>query len=506
MKTIGSSEGGLAGTSDRPESVWRRVVAEVGGSLAREGAARRRWILGSAAGLVALAGIAALSRSGGHAGDFAVRRGTLEPAVPVAGTLVPAASDTYGAAVAGLELKILWLVEEGTLVAPGDRLIEFDPAPFQKELETARARARELAGEADQARLGFEDAKLKAAADLQEKRTSADSAARELTALVNTNAPLAAQESAAEIETRERILEEAQTRLAGLEPFVADGFISQEEFRSARARRDQAAADLRLARAKHAALVRQTNPDLIRRKSAESESGRAALTLDQTRSRVEIARADAAARVAAAKLEEAERQVAEAERKIRACSVVARGRGLAVHGEIFEKTGERRKLRVGDTVWGGAPVVALPDLSKMLIEGRVPESEIHRLSPGQPVRVTLDAFPGTSLHGTLRSIGSIGAAERSQSRSFPVTIVLDRSDPRFRPGMEARCRIACGRVENALYVPTEAVRADEAGTYVIAVSTFGKTARRPVSVGVTTSQFVEVRSGLKEGEKVRIEN
>jgi HlyD family secretion protein len=505
MSDIESPDHRVIASPEEPTGMLRRVASELAAFLGRGARIRRRRVAAATAGAVVLVGVALLSRTGrGRAGDFPARRGTLEPAVPVAGTLVPASSDTYGAAVPGVELKILWLVEEGTMVSPGDRLIDFDPAPFQKELETARARARELSGEADESRLASEGAKLKATADLREKKSSAEMAGRDLSALVNTAAPLSAQESAAEVETRERILQEAETRLAGLEPFVADGYISQEEFRAAQTRRDQAASDLRIARAKHSALIKQTNPDLIRKKAVESENVKSALAIDQTRSRVEIARAEAAARVAAARLEEAERQIAEAEKKIRACSVTARARGLAVHGEIFEKTGERRKVRVGDAVWGGAPVVALPDLSRMLVEGRVPESEIHRLVGGQPVRVTLDAFPGVVLGGRLRSIGSIGCSDRNESRFFPVTIALDRSDPRFRPGMVARCLIACGRVENALYVPIEAIRADESGSYVQVVSSFGKGARRPVSVGVSTSQFVEIRSGLREGETVRI--
>ena len=97
---------------------------------------------------------------------------------------------------------------------------------------------------------------------------------QELSSLVNTAAPLSAQESSNEMEQRERALAEAETKLAGLEPFVAEGYISQEEFRTAQRKRDQAAADLRLARARHAALVHQTTPDLIRKKSQETETGR----------------------------------------------------------------------------------------------------------------------------------------------------------------------------------------------------------------------------------------
>ena len=333
--------------------------------------------------------------------------------------MTAAVSDSYGATVPGVELKILWLVEEGTLVSPGDRLIEFDPGPFQKELDTARARMRELTGETEGARLAVDSLRLKSAAELREKDSTASLSEQELLALVNTAAPLSAQESANEVAMRERALAETQTKLSGLEPFVAEGYVSQEEFRAAIARRDQAEADLRLARAKHAALVHQTTPDTIRRKSQESETKRLEASSSRERSRLELAQSEAAASVSGARLEEANRLVAEAQRRIAACTVVAKGPGLAVHSETFDKSGERRKLRVGDSVWGGTTVVTLPDLSAMLVDGRVPESEIHLLAPGESVRVSLDAFPALTLEGKLRAIGSVGSAEKNDSRRFP---------------------------------------------------------------------------------------
>jgi multidrug efflux pump subunit AcrA (membrane-fusion protein) len=140
----------------------------------------------------------------------------------------------------------------------------------------------------------------------------------------------------------------------------------------------------------------------------------------------------------------------------------------------------------------------------MLVEGRVPESEIHLLAPGEPVRVTLDAFPALSLEGRLRSIGSVGSSEKNDSRSFPVTIELVRSDPRFRPGMVARCTVVAKPLKDVLYVPVDAVRSDEAGQYVLVASWLGSPSPRRVRTGVTTSQWVEVTQGLREGDSVRL--
>jgi RND family efflux transporter MFP subunit len=327
---------------------------------------------------------------------------------------------------------------------------------------------------------------------------------RDLSALVNTGAPLSARESAHDLEQRKRLLEEAQEKLAGLEPFVEKGFISQEEYRAARSRRDQAAADLELARARYAALVQQTTPDLIRRKLDETAKEKAGLEILEKRSGVSVAQAEAAVRLAGIRLEEAIRQIAEAEKKIAWCTVSARAPGLAVHSEVFDRTGERRKIRIGDSVWGGTTVVTLPDLTRMTINGKVPEPEMHHLASGQSVQVTLDAFPETSLTGVLRSIGSVGASEKNESRSFPVTILLDQTDPRFRPGMVARCSIRGTRIPDALYIPVEAIHSDERGSFAWVSSVFGSPRARRITVGRSTARFAEVREGLREGERVRI--
>lgn len=437
-------------------------------------------------------------------GEFVVRRGTLEPTVSLIGMLSAARSDSYGAVVPGIELKILWMVEEGSIVAAGDRLIQFDPAPFQKDLDVASARARELVNEVQQSRLALAALRLKSSAEVSEARTSASTSERDLSALVNTGAPLSARESAHDVDERKRLLAEAEEKLSGLEPFVAKGYISQEEYRSAKSRRDQAAADLELARARYAALVQQTTPDLIRRKLDETAKEKSSLAVLEKRLQVSIEQAEAAVRLAVIRLEEADRQIAEARKRIAWCTVTARAPGLAVHSEVFDRSGERRKIRVGDTAWGGATLVSLPDLTRMVVNGRVPEPDMHNLAIGQPVRVTLDAFPEKALTGVLRSVGSVGASEKNDSRSFPVTIALDQTDPRFRPGMVARCSIRGTRIPSALLLPVEAVHSDERGTFAWVSPAFGSPRARPITLGRSTAQFVEVREGLREGERVRL--
>jgi HlyD family secretion protein/macrolide-specific efflux system membrane fusion protein len=120
------------------------------------------------------------------------------------------------------------------------------------------------------------------------------------------------------------------------------------------------------------------------------------------------------------------------------------------------------------------------------------------------VRVRLDAFPELPLEGVLRSIGSVGSAEKNESRTFPATVALKESNPRFRPGMIARCTVAGRPARNALIVPIDAIRSDDRGSFVLVRSAFGRRSRRPVTLGTSTTQSVEVRGGLSEGETVEI--
>jgi multidrug efflux pump subunit AcrA (membrane-fusion protein) len=80
----------------------------------------------------------------------------------------------------------------------------------------------------------------------------------------------------------------------------------------------------------------------------------------------------------------------------------------------------------------------------------------------------------------------------------------DQTDPRFRPGMVARCSIRRARISDALVVPVEAVHADERGSFAWVSSALGSPAVCRIEVGRSTARFVEVRAGLKEGERVRL--
>ncbi len=436
-------------------------------------------------------------------GEVRAVRGPLRITVAVSGLLAPARAESYGPEVAGVEMKVAELAPEGTWVAPGALLVRFDDAPFRRELEVARSRLVQTSGEAEQARQALRALLATQQSERLEASSAYARAELDLRTFVNGVAPLQVQQSAAAVERARRETEEARQKLEGLAPFAEKGYVSRDELRSAERRATEAEADLVLAGQQHSTLTRFTHPQLLAQKTQEVESRKASLKVVSEKTAAQAAQAKAAADLADARAAEAARTVADVERRIALCTVTARSPGLVVHREIFEKGGEKRRVRIGDAVFAGQPVLDLPDLSEMLVETRVKEGEIHRVEPGQKAEVRLEAFPDETFAATVLRLGALTAGDKGEARTFPLVLKLAKAEPRLRPGMGAQALVLAGEVKDAVQVPVDAVRY-EGDQAVCTVRTVTGTETRRVKTGRSNAFFVEIRDGLSEGDVVLI--
>jgi HlyD family secretion protein len=466
---------------------------------------RKKALLGGGAAVLVLAAALLARRAAvtDAVGEVRVVRGPLRITVAVSGLLAPARAESYGPEIAGVELKVAELAPEGSWVKPGDLLVRFDDAPFRRELEAARSRRVQNSGEAEQARQALRALLATQRSERLEAEAALTRAELDLKTFVNGVAPLQVQQSAAAVERARRETEEARQKLEGLAPFAEKGYVSRDELRAAERRATEAQADLVLAEQQHATLTRYTHPQLLAQKTQELESRRSALRVVTEKTAAQAAQSRAAADLATAREAEAARSVAEVERRVALCSVAARSPGLVVHREIFEKGGEKRRVRVGDAVFAGQPVLDLPDLSEMLVETRVKEGEIHRVAPGQKAEVRLEAFPEETFAASVLRLGALTAGDRGEARTFPLVLRLAKADPRLRPGMTAQALVLSGEVADAVQVPVDAVRY-EGDQAVCTVRTVTGTETRRVKTGRSNAFFVEVREGLSEGDVVLI--
>ena len=177
-----------------------------------------------------------------------------------------------------------------------------------------------------------------------------------------------------------------------------------------------------------------------------------------------------------------------------------------ISGTVIEKN-----LKAGDQLNGGdsGAMAVIYDLSQLELQMDVSELDIGQIQPGQTVEITAEALPGQTFTGVVEKV-SVNGTTTDGFTTYPVTILLSEYGD-LNPGMNVSANIIVERSENALCVPAEAVNSD--GTVLVAgegafaedgvtIADPSKIESRPVTLGRGSQDFVEITSGLEEGETV----
>ena len=216
---------------------------------------------------------------------------------------------------------------------------------------------------------------------------------------------------------------------------------------------------------------------------------------------------------------------------------------------------EKGERVVGNTLMAGTEVLRIANLYKMEVQVEVSENDIPRVSLGDPVDIEVDAYIGRKFKGKVTQIANSANSAASaisgvsltsdQVTNFVVTIDIERSSyldlinetnpyP-FRPGMSASVDINTNTLENVLSIPIQAVttrekkeveggekstadkenKGDEGSPVPVAddedilevVFTVGSDTVKlvPVKTGIQDDTYIEIVSGLQEGDQVATE-
>lgn len=118
------------------------------------------------------------------------------------------------------------------------------------------------------------------------------------------------------------------------------------------------------------------------------------------------------------------------------------------------------EYREGDQVQPGRTVGQVIDPKGMELVAKVGELERNNIKQGQSVDIQLDALPGSTFHGTVKTVGGNNTRrfwEDDSSSKFEVSIALATTDGQMRPGLTARVFINGDPQKNVIYAPRQAL-------------------------------------------------
>jgi len=157
-----------------------------------------------------------------------------------------------------------------------------------------------------------------------------------------------------------------------------------------------------------------------------------------------------------------------------------------------------RNATIGASVGTEASVFKIIDISRVWIDANVFEKDLPRVRVGQPVKLTVTSFPGSTFSGKVIFINSVVDPD---SRTVKVRTEVANSDGRLKPDMFANVEIITDVNSSAISVPQSAVLED-GGKSVVFVSEGNAYQKRQVQTGIKTGDLVEIIDGLKAGDKV----
>ncbi|MFP5307279.1 MAG: efflux RND transporter periplasmic adaptor subunit [Gammaproteobacteria bacterium] len=164
----------------------------------------------------------------------------------------------------------------------------------------------------------------------------------------------------------------------------------------------------------------------------------------------------------------------------------------------FDGVVSARHIKVGNTIQLGSPAFRITRMDSLQAQIFVPERDIHKLAPGQPAGLVVDAWPDKVFTGRILRVNPVVDAGTG---TVKVTVAMAPEQPELKPGMFGRVEILYDRHDQALLIPKDAVLTEDAQHSVFVVSD-GRARRRPITVGYSDASHYEVLDGISAGEQL----
>jgi len=526
----------------------KRSVAYPAGRLGRARGGLARWFVVLAVAVAGLGSVGALGLwrnkngsiggPGESAGLFAVQRGDLTISVVESGDIKAVNSTDVKCEVEG-RTSIVNIVPEGTYISQedvdnGKVLVELDSSQLKEQLaqrEIEHATAEASYAEANEARAiqvkqnesDSTAAELKVKFALMDlKKYLGENLAEGLVAESDPNADTAeliasllddpnslggeAQQKLREltgnIALAEANLQNAIYTLNWTETLYQERYVAETELQ--RDRLDRQRLELEKEKAEISKdlfmryeFLKQAEQYLSDYKEAQRE-----LERTQARARSQLAQAEAKLTSAKATLELQSQRLAKLRKQLDACVIKAPAVGQVVYWSSTERW-TRVKIEQGAEVPEGYKIITIPDMSEMKVEIKVHETWIDKIEIGQKAKISIAAFPDEVFAGKVLKKAPLANPEQwlnPDLKVYSTDVSIEGQHEALKTGMTGKVEVIIDELHDVLYVPIQSVvTIEDSKVCYIAASPAQK---RQVQTGLFNDNFVEIKSGLEEGERV----
>jgi HlyD family secretion protein len=194
------------------------------------------------------------------------------------------------------------------------------------------------------------------------------------------------------------------------------------------------------------------------------------------------------------------------QKQFEACTIRAPAPGQVVYSSSMMGSWERRNnpINVGAAVRERQKIISIPDTSKMKVEIKIHETWVDKVQPAQQAKITIAAFPDKTFTGKVLKKAPLAAPEEwlnPDLKVYATDVSIDGTHDFLKTGMTAKVEIIINELKDVISVPIQTVL-NSRGKKVCFVLGSSTPEQRQVETGAFNDSFVEIKSGLAEGDKV----
>ncbi len=365
---------------------------------------------------------------------------------------------------------ILWVIDEGTYVTKGDKLVELDSSGLETELQAQRI----LCASAEATVISSKAAVRTAEIALQEYLQGTYQTERR--AILS------------EIATAEQELRKMELNLASAERLAAKGMVKSLQIEAEKFAVSNAKNMLESATGRLKVLEELTQEKMKVQLESAIDAAKAKLSSDESVLNEELN-----------KLREAEDQVAK-------CVIKSPADGVVVHNNSYSSRGGAEfVVEAGASVRERQCIIRLPDPNRMQVKAKINESRITLIREGMPVKISITAAEN-ELKGRVRRVNKYaepGSWFSSSVKEYATFIEIIDPPETIRTGMTAEVRIFVEQLEDAIQIPVQAIYEYKGHHFCLR--------RQPdswetveIKIGATNDTMVTVEDGLAENDQVAL--
>lgn len=437
---------------------------------------------------------------------FSAKRGPLTISVSEAGTVRPREQIIIKSEVEGQPV-ILYLIDEGIEVNKGELLIELDSSQLVEQQAEQRIRVINAEATFIGARENLAVVKSQAQADLDQARQDLTFARQDLEQYQEGEYPKLKKEAQAKITLAEETLANAANTYQWSQKLFAEKYISEAELKADELNWRKAGIDLDLARDELELLENFTYQRRMTELTSAARQTELALDRVQRKGAADIVQAEAKLKAGKAELAQQRDKLERVGQQIANTKIYAPRSGTVIYATSTQMSwrGNSEPLDEGQTVRERQELIYLPTTSAFDAEVKVHESSLEKIRPGLSVRLTIDALPGRSFSGRVKTIAPLpdptSMFMNPDLKVYDTLIEIDGAGAELRNGMSCRAEIIVEQLDEVIYIPLQSLqRVDgQARVYLVVDE---RLQPRAVTPGQHNNRMVHIRDGLAAGDQV----